>query len=508
MLELWAPATSFVRRKSKTDAATLAGDSRRTKLQRLRLGGSPRVMDLFSGCGGMSLGFSAAGFSLSGAVEVDPIAAESHALNFYRSETWQARANHALPRDITTTPPELLTRELNLGATPDCIDVLVGGPPCQAFARVGRAKLREIAEHPEAFKHDGRAKLYISFMEYVSALQPIAVVMENVPDVMNFGGHNISEEMCEALEAKGYVARYALLNSARYGVPQMRERMFLIAYARELGAIPTFPDPTHWHELPRGYEGTRQVAFRSVTDLFGSGVHVCPTPEPISGLPSAVTAREALDDLPRITLHLEGKLRRGARRFTDWIPYPEGAPLSEYATLMRTWPRFSSNGGLYDHVIRYLPRDYAIFRRMKPGDQYPEAYELALRMLEEAVDTQLGSQASAAERLALREKLRAAVVPPYDHTKFPNKWRKMEADAPARTLMAHLGKDGYSHIHYDSSQARTISVREAARLQSFPDGFRFCGTMNPAFRQIGNAVPPLMAKAIASAIGKELLARG
>jgi DNA (cytosine-5)-methyltransferase 1 len=94
--------------------------------------------------------------------------------------------------------------------------------------------------------------------------------------------------------------------------------------------------------------------------------------------------------------------------------------------------------------------------------------------------------------------LEAEFVPPYDPGKFPNKWRKMEADAPARTLMAHLGKDSYSHIHHDSRQARTISVREAARLQSFPDGFRFCGTMNPAFRQIGNAVPPLMAKAVAT----------
>ena len=76
----------------------------------------------------------------------------------------------------------------------------------------------------------------------------------------------------------------------------------------------------------------------------------------------------------------------------------------------------------------------------------------------------------------------------------------MEADKPARTLLAHLGKDGYSHIHYDSVQARTISVREAARLQSFPDGFVFSGTMNPAFRQIGNAVPPLLAKAVALSV--------
>ena len=96
--------------------------------------------------------------------------------------------------------------------------------------------------------------------------------------------------------------------------------------------------------------------------------------------------------------------------------------------------------------------------------------------------------------------LMQVIVPPYDPDKFPNKWRKIWPDKPVRTLMAHLGKDGYSHIHYDSSQARTISVREAARLQSFPDGFRFSGTMNPAFRQIGNAVPPLLAKSLAARI--------
>jgi DNA (cytosine-5)-methyltransferase 1 len=96
--------------------------------------------------------------------------------------------------------------------------------------------------------------------------------------------------------------------------------------------------------------------------------------------------------------------------------------------------------------------------------------------------------------------LKASMVPPYDPRKFPNKWWKLRRDWPVRTLMAHLGKDGYSHIHYDSMQARTISIREAARLQSFPDGFRFCGTMNPAFRQIGNAVPPLLARALGESI--------
>jgi DNA (cytosine-5)-methyltransferase 1 len=165
---------------------------------------------------------------------------------------------------------------------------------------------------------------------------------------------------------------------------------------------------------------------------------------------------------------------------------------------MRTWPGFESDEGVMDHVIRSQPRDYEIFRRMNPGDQYPEAHRHALTLFAERIEM-LRKQTSQAlgPRSKEYQQVWAETVPPFDPCKFPNKWRKMEAYAPARTLMAHLGKDGYSHIHYDSNQARTISVREAARLQSFPDGFVLSGTMNPAFRQIGNAVPALLAKAIA-----------
>jgi DNA (cytosine-5)-methyltransferase 1 len=164
---------------------------------------------------------------------------------------------------------------------------------------------------------------------------------------------------------------------------------------------------------------------------------------------------------------------------------------------MRTWPGFEAPERLSDHVIRYLPRDYALFARLNPGDQYPEAWRCANDMLAERVAVLRRRGAVIRDGSAEYNRLRDSIVPPYDAGKFPNKWRKMWSDQPARTLMAHLGKDSYSHIHYDSDQARTISVREAARLQSFPDGFLFCGTMNPAFRQIGNAVPPLMAKAMA-----------
>src|SRR5262249_55491082 len=95
-------------------------------------------------------------------------------------------------------------------------------------------------------------------------------------------------------------------------------------------------------------------------------------------------------------------------------------------------------------------------------------------------------------------------IPPYDPGDFHEKWGKLDPDRPSWTVPAHLAKDSYSHIHYDSAQARMISVREAARLQSFPDGFLFAGNMGDCFRQIGNAVPPVLAEVIASTVMQSL----
>lgn len=471
----------------------------RKKIARLSSGGKPRVLDLFAGCGGLSLGFRAAGFVQRAAIEFDPEAARSHGLNFHDGDPRHSRA-----RDIIATHPEDLAAELDLGPVPQAFDVIVGGPPCQAFARVGRPKLREIDAHPQAFRHDPRARLYQEYLRYVDAFQPLAVLVENVPDVLNHGGQNIAQEICEVLEEKGYVCGYTLLNAAYYGVPQMRERMFLIAYRREIADRVTFPKPTNWLVLPPGYEGSRSVALK-VLNGHVEEAHDYMEPPPASrALEAAVTAEQAIGDLPPIYAREQfaaGELRRGARRFDQFIAYDRRRRASAYARLMRSWPGFEAPPeGLADHVIRYLPRDYELFARLNPGDQYPQAYEQALVMLSEKVEQIRKGGKAIREGSAAYEQLRAAIVPPYDAGKFPNKWRKMWRDQPARTLMAHLGKDSYSHIHYDSDQARTISVREAARLQSFPDGFRFCGTMNPAFRQIGNAVPPLMAKALATTI--------
>lgn len=482
----------------------------KSKVHRIQQGEAPRVLDIFSGCGGISLGFEAAGFQIDANIEIDGHAAASHAYNFHRDHP--RHEQYAVARDITKTLPHQLADDLGLGPVREAVDVIVGGPPCQAYARVGRSKLREIQQHPEAFLHDQRANLFEMYLAYVAAFQPLALLMENVPDIMNQRGQNVAQVMAEALEDSGYTVGYTLLNAAFYGVPQMRERMFLVAYRRELGQRVVFPAYTHYVELPPGYESSRRVALKSLNrpDLFATGAdhHYIQPPTPDPELARAITAQEALHDLPVIRDHLEGRLKRGIRRFEDVepLPYRGRAKPETYAHLMRHWPGHEAREGIRDHAIRYLPRDYPIFKRMQPGDQYPQAKQVAVQLFTERLKEARKQGQDVTRGSAVWERLLEDTVPPYDDSKFPNKWRKMEPDRPARTLMAHLGKDSYSHIHYDSRQARTISVREAARLQSFPDGFVFKGTMNPAFRQIGNAVPPLLVKPIAQTMLAALIA--
>ena len=447
----------------------------RAQLSRVARGEPPRVLDLFAGAGGLSLGFQRAGFRIDGAVEIDPIAARTHARNFHPGDV----SRHGVARDITRTEPE----ELGL----DEIDVLVGGPPCQAYARVGRAKLREVADHPSAFKVDARGNLYLRYLAWVKALRPLALLVENVPDILHYGHHNVVEEMVDALNGLGYDARYSLINSAFHGCPQMRDRVFLIAYRKELAVTPRFPRTANYLRLPRGYEGTRAVALRHV-DRSGSNGYIAADPGDES-LPGPVTAREAIGDMPAIR---GDEVKRGARRFSELSRYAAAEDFSPYTAMMRRWPGFPAGEGVYDHVIRALPRDVPIFRAMRPGAEYPEAHATA-----RALAARVAAQRGLGEGSPQYQELFARMVPPYDVGKFPNRWWKLDADQPVRTLMAHIGKDTYSHIHWDAEQGRTISVREAARLQGFPDGFVFEGTMNPAFRQIGNAVAPLMAAAIA-----------
>lgn len=507
-------ATGLPPTPSKTFSASPSDDTLiRSKLQRIRSGGEIRYMDMFAGCGGISLGFLTAGFTPVASIEMDPWAAKSHGANFGPRSIGGDKEAHHSPRDAVAETADSVFRDLGLvGATDHQIDVLVGGPPCQAFARVGRAKLREQARLREevtadqAFLVDGRVSLWERYVAFIRATKPVALLMENVPDILNHGGTNVAELVSKSLAEEGYDVAYTLLNAAWYGVPQMRERMILIGIHRAVGVKPRFPVPTHHLVLPLGYISSKNAA-RRVLKAEGSEHHRW-IPDPSPNAPAATTASDALADLPpRFALDLmrTGAIGRGAKDPSEAVEYTNPKPTTAYSRLMREWDGFATTYTT-GHVFRYLPRDYKIFAEIQPGWEYPQVHAY----VENKIATWLASRKRAGRSTDPRDPEVSAYITawriPYDPGKFPNKWWKLRSDAPVRTLMAHLGKDSYSHIHFDPEQARTITVREAARLQSFPDGFVFKGSMNPAFKQIGNAVPPLFAYAIARGIRQSLCA--
>jgi DNA (cytosine-5)-methyltransferase 1 len=472
-------------------------------------------MDLFAGCGGITLGFATAGYELVASVESDAWAADSHGANFAAVSSGKNREAHFKARDITAETPASIFRDLGIsGPVEEQVDVLVGGPPCQAFARVGRAKLRYEAHRRDeddaevAFLVDGRVNLWRRYLYYVRKTAPLALLMENVPDILNHGGKNVAETVSEHLREEGYLVRYTLLNASWFGVPQTRERMFLIGVHEDLGAEVVFPSPTHHFLLPSGYEGTRATARKLIHEHnghaeFESSHCWISDPSATDGLPPTTTSSEAFADLPPIdalNLLKRGKLARGRKDPSEPVAYTSTVPTTAWSRLMREWPQFATSDHTTGHVIRYLPRDYKIFQLMDEGWQYPEVWRFVEAKRQQLLEKRWKSGENEAADSAQRQDFIKQWTLPYDPDKFPNKWWKLYENRPARTLMAHLGKDSYSHIHYDKTQARTISVREAARLQSFPDGFVLRGSMNPAFKQIGNAVPPLVAYAIAMAL--------
>jgi DNA (cytosine-5)-methyltransferase 1 len=447
----------------------------------------PTVVDLFAGAGGFSLGFVAAGCRVQAAVDADECAGRTLQLNF------GALQPEAPPDVFYGEDGDLEDFDMDRLVAKGTPDVLIGGPPCQGFSTLGRAKLDSLTD--EGYAGDARNELYRRFLDVAELWKPLAVVMENVPGMLSVEGRNIAMEAADDLGKRGYVAGYAVLNAVWYGVPQFRERLFFLGLRRDLGLRPVAPSATHRAALPAGY--TRPSPAYQFLLPFVTAAPI--TVDLESAALEATTVSEALDDLPRLTDHLfpdagsaRGELRRP-------LPYRRH-PRSDYARLMRSWPGFPLPEVIDDHAVRRTPRDYETFRRMKHGDRYPEALAIARWRLEEELEWLKREGKCPAPGTPEFRELERRFVPPYPEDIFVDKWRKLVPDQPAWTVPAHLAKDTYSHIHHDSEQARSISVREAARLQSFPDAFRFTGNMGDAFRQIGNAVPPLLAWTIACTV--------
>lgn len=426
------------------------------------------VVDLFSGCGGLALGFLSEGFSITTGMEIDEVAKNTASYNLH----WKhGHDREHLNLDITVHSPSVFNDYLKNNP------IVIGGPPCQAYSNAGRAKLRSLGADREATK-DSRGYLYKDFLRYALELNANAIVMENVPEATNYDNKNIPEIVCQTLDNNGYTTYWTILNSADFGVPQTRERIFVIAVKKEFTRELALPIPTH-----RPYS----TYIRRVRNFPDSKYYRKPL-LPSDDLPYWITVEEALSDLPSI-FPTEDSLYK-LNKLNMVLPY-KTEPQNEYQEKMRQniLPKNLVTG----HAFRKTLRDFPIFARMKPGDNYLQASQIAMNLFNKE-----SKRMKLTEDMAEYKELKKKIVPPYSTEKFLTKWRKLVPDKPSHTVVAHLSVDTYSHIH--PWEPRGISVREAARLQSFPDDFLFNCSMGEAFKQIGNAVPPLLSQAIAKTI--------
>jgi len=408
-------------------------------------------IEIFAGAGGLSEGFLRAGYKPVAHIEMDRHASytlrtrlayyylkQKNKLNIYYDYISGKISRNdfysEIPDDILDSVIHAEIREDNLDflfkevkerknkLAISEINVLAGGPPCQAYSLVGRAR------DPYRMKHDKRNYLYRLYVEFLKEFQPDLFVFENVPGLLSAGNGKLWEDVRKYFKEAGYNTDYRILNAYDFGVLQNRKRIIVIGWQKKLD----FKYP-----------------------FFGPDKEI-----------SKFTVGDILNDLP--------PLKPGERLYTGKYSKKPTEYLQKY--------RIRNNEDILTlHLARkHNERDREIYRF------YIEKW--------------------------FKEKRRAEYDELPEHLKthknrrsFKDRFKVVASNLPySQTVMAHLAKDGHYFIHPDINQLRSISVREAARLQSFPDDFYFEGPMTAMFKQIGNAVPPLMAKKIAIKI-KEML---
>lgn len=372
----------------------------------------PIGIDLFAGAGGLSLGFEQAGFDVVAAVEIDPVHAAIHAFNFPNCAV--------IPRSVTDLTGEQIRAAAKVGDRK--IDVVFGGAPCQGFSLMGQRAL-----------DDPRNSLVKDFVRIVRELDSDYFVFENVKG-LTLGKHRrFLEELIEEFQAAGYevVTQWKVLNAYSYGVPQDRQRLFLMGAKRGL-TVPSYP-----------------AALTAKPGLKDSS------------LPSAPTCRDALDDLPDAERFQELNV-------TDEVRIRRTGKPSAYASLMRC---DGTDGWAFG---------------------YRRAWDPAV------MTSSMRSNHSDVSRARFAETVPGQVEPISRFLKLPPKG--VSNTLRAGTDSARGAFTSPRPIHYKWN--RCVTVREMARLHGFPDWFRFHETKWHGARQIGNSVPPPLARAVASEVMK------
>lgn len=408
-------------------------------------------IDLFAGAGGLSEGFIRAGFNPIAHVEMNKDACDTlktraayHWLienkkkkiytdylkseNKNKEEFWKKNIpdnviNSVINTEISKQTLPDIFKKIDSELGKNKIDLIVGGPPCQAYSVAGRAR--------KDMDNDPRNTLYKYYVEFLKKYQPKMFVFENVPGILSAKNGKHLENILKAVREAGYEVslptnKNRFLNAKDFGVLQDRKRVIIIGWKKELDlSYPKFK--------------TKENNFQVLKDLFSD----------LKPLKNGEGTLNAVEYLKPTTEYLkQAKIRNGLDIVTQHIARPNNEnDLEIYRIAVEEW----NNGKRLNYAK--LP-----------------------------------------ERLITHSNTEV----------FTNRFQVVNGQGVSHTVVAHIAMDGHYYIHPDKKQNRSITVREAARIQSFPDDYFFEGSRTAAFKQIGNAVPPLMAEKIAEKI-KEMI---
>jgi DNA (cytosine-5)-methyltransferase 1 len=408
------------------------------------MAGKINIIDLFSGCGGLSDGFEQTGkYHTLACVDWEKPTCDTLIKRLHDKWNYPNASEIVMHYDIQKTDslidgwkdsegyPAGLGLDKIIAKSGKAVDVIIGGPPCQAYSIAGRIR------DENGMNDDYRNYLFESYLKVVDHYKPKLFVFENVPGLLSAtpGGVSIVDRITESFHNVGYdissnLRTDAVVDCTEYGIPQSRKRVVIIGINRQLAK-------TVSNDILSDFYSNIMPRYKS-------------TPK---------TVADAIGDLPKI--------------------YPLPEPVKKSRT--KCSHRETGAKGISNHTPRtHNVRDIEIFRIL-------------------ALDIQNGDN-----KYETTESLKQLYYERTGKKSNIHKYHVLRWDRPSNTIPAHLFKDGLRHIHPDPEQARTITVREAARLQSFDDDYIFTGSMTDQYKMIGNAVPPKFARAVAGAVSELL----
>ncbi len=431
-----------------------------------------KYIDLFSGAGGLSLGFKNAGFDLVYSNEIDKYAVKTQRKNLeflgddpnkviscsiedLHSQIIGRKINfeyqgekvieHGSNKTLYSKAEDLIEKRLKNVKEKKDIDLIIGGPPCQGFSAASKGKKSFQAKDYKSYIDDPRNQLFKYFLDFVSFYNPKIVLIENVKGLVSSSNYKLLIESSLQNSGNGYNTYSQLLSSARFGVPQLRERLFFIGIRKDINE-------------------SEELAFY-LDSLIHRQSH------------KKISVFEAINDLPSIRSNpkqlntkIENEIKIGKPN-----SFGENVSTEDYISLVNNQSEYVINlnyfrgkkiipDKLYNHKCRFNnDNDLKIYSLLIPGKILTHA-----------------------------ENKEALKLVKYSTDRFADKYYKIDPDKPSRTIVAHLKNDNNGYIHYGKTP-RGISPREAARIQSFPDWYKFEGPLSFQFKQIGNAVPPKVA---------------